>query len=123
MKFTIRLAVFLHAKKIIRTENCRFAQLAALSLNITGEDFSQVNTKELSATDLLVIEKSFSDISFLKTAIDKGTPVFALNPSREIRNLLETPLERGVLFKDRHCLILIPRPEMAYVSYPIRLHL
>lgn len=122
VKFTIRLAVFLGAKKILWSANSRFAQLAALSLKLKGKDLNHVNLKELSSSDLLAIEGSFSDITLLKRALDNGITIFALNPSHEIRTLLETPLTSGVLFKDRNSLILIPRPEMAYVSYPIFLH-
>lgn len=122
IRFTIRLAIFLKSKRIITSSSfARLAEIAAASL---GKPFLVIkNSKNvtLEPGDFLITGKSDIKISFLEEAIGKGIPVYALDPSNEIRHSLETPIERGLLFTDKKSLILIPREEMSYVAYEINL--
>ena len=59
--------------------------------------------------------------TLIRKAISKNLAIFAVNPDPEIREILETPLSKGLFLKGREKYILIPRPEMAYITYSIKL--
>lgn len=127
VKFIIRLAIFLNSKCILSQKNCREAEIAAKSLHLEWLNVNKQRGLNFEKPQLLIIDDSFSDVKFIKSYLsglkdnigDSRMAVMAINPKKEIRQLLETPISRGVLFTDSHRLILIPRPEMAYISYPI----
>lgn len=123
IKFTIRLAIFLKTKHIISFPETRFAEIAAKSLNLEWIEVNSNNKIKFSQSDLLILEKSRASQSMVQQAIDQGSSVLAINPDEAIRRLLETPMPRGLLLYDKHRILLIPRQEMAYTAYPIKLSL
>ena len=122
-KFLIRLAIFLKTKRIITyKEKYPEAQSVAKALKIIYyccESNSSISFKE---GDLMVLPSGVMiDSALIQNAIDKNVPLFAINPSPEIRELLEIPIKHGVLFSGSSKILLIPRPQMEYVAYSINL--
>lgn len=128
-KFLIRVMVFLEAKRIIATGEpspkglwgLRATEIAAKSL---GLDFIRIKPYihyDFQEGDFLVAGGEVSDLTVISEALEDKVPVMSLNPDEKTRQLMETPIERGVLFNDPHILLLIPRHSMAYLSYSISL--
>lgn len=122
VKFIIRLGVFLKVKRIVNYGKSRFAEPAAKALKLQYCDYNRDKNLRLTDKDLFICDGSLTDADLLKKAISMGISICAFKPRAEIRSFLETPIERGVIFIDKEMLILIPRKEMAYVSYPMLLH-
>ena len=72
--------------------------------------------------DLLITGGPAGKVDALGNAINYHIPIFAVNPSSEIRKFMEKPLEKGLLLNDKNEIILIPREEMEYLNYPILLN-
>ena len=121
IRFAIRLVVFLKAERIVSPPGCRWAVVTAGALNLEYKKIQTKSTFKLRKGDLLFAEGSSCEISTAKEALDKGIPVFAVNPHPRLRDLLEEPIAHGLLMKGRNRLILIPRNEMEYTSYDITL--
>ena len=72
--------------------------------------------------DLLIMPAGVQNgDEIMRKAMDKNVPVYAVNPSSDIRKLIETPIPHGVLFYGKNKMLLIPRPQMEYVAYSINL--
>lgn len=122
-EFLIRLAIFLHTKRIISYgTKSPVAQIVSRALKIVyyGCD---VNSKlTFKPGDLLIIPKGVDpEATLINMAIENNVPVFALNPGIQLRNILKLPIKKGVLFTGKTKMLLIPREEMEYLSYPINL--
>lgn len=121
--FTLRMIVFLHAKRIIINTDARVGEIAAKALNLSWVRIKEKDEFRFKEGDFLIIENSFTSKGLLSEAIKNGVPIFAINPDSEIRKVLETPIPRGLLLNDPRKIILMPRQEMEYVSYDINLGL
>ena len=121
-KFLIRLLIFLHSKRIITLgEKYPAAQLAAKALKLVYFNCESGSKVTYKTGDLLVITSPKDiDLYLVENAIEHNVPMFAFNPSHELRRVLSAPIESGVLFTGISKMLLIPRPEMQYVSYEIR---
>lgn len=132
IKFTLRLAIFLKTRRIVSPSHSRIGEVSASSLGlesifITKSRSVSTDTKstlgfKFQESDLLIIEGSDLDISLVEKAVSRNVPIFAINPSGSLRKMLEKPLSHGLLFDDPSKMILIPRHQMAYVAYDIRMH-
>ena len=120
-RFLVRLAVFLNVKRIIAySEQIKGlpARNAAKALKL---EFSHVQSgirDQFGPKDLIVAE-SLQPSADMPNAIREGASILALNPPRELRNLLSEPLERGLLFSGKNRMLLIPSDRMEYVAYDI----
>ena len=123
LRFTIRLCNFLKTKRILCVPDSRVGAIVADAMRLERLSVNQSAEIEFKDGDLLIIEKSELSENIVKSAIKNKVPVFALNPGNEIRELLETPIERGLLLKGKKRIILIPRQEMAFIAYDIFLDL
>ena len=123
IKFTIRLAVFLNSKRIVSERKSRLAEVVARCLKLERIRISKSENFSFQDNDLLILSGENANETLLRNAIGKGIPVFAIHPSHKEKEILETPIARGLLLKDSSRIILIPRPEMSYTSYPILLNL
>ena len=122
--FTIRLIEFLKAKRLVCLEKTLPEEIAAKALHLP---YSVIKKKEdvFKNGDLLIID-SFSStnplpMNKIREAIKTGIPVFAVRPNDELSQLLSLPIKKGLLLKDKHRVILIPREEMDYIAYDISL--
>ena len=120
-KFLIRLAIFLNTKRIIsyNTKNPE-AQIVAKALKkiyFCCESISNITFKD---GDLLLISPGSNEPEdIIEKSIEHNVPVFAINPSAEVRELLYKPADHGVLFAGKSRMLKIPRPQMEYVAYII----
>lgn len=124
VKFTIRLVNFLKSTRIVAFPVTRMAKTAAGAMNlplISVEPGKAFNFKEGDLFVLSQISAETDPEELISLALEKGIPVFALDPSEKLRHRLEQPLPYGLLLHDRKKMLLIPRKEMAYVAYPITL--
>ena len=121
-KFLIRLLIFLHTKRIITCgEKYPEAQVAAKALKLIYFNKDSKSAITFKPGDLLILLPNGNvDLSVIEKAIGSQIPVLAFNPSPEMRELLEKPIENGVLFNGISKILLIPRSELHYVSYEIR---
>ena len=120
VRFTIRLSIFLRIKKIIYSKSEeRLAFVTAKSLHIPSEELC--NDQKYREDILLLIGKGDIEDSELKSLMKFHIPIFAVSPDQKIRQLLEIPLSKGLLINGRHRMILIPRKEMEYVAYDMKL--
>lgn len=126
VKFIIRLAVFLKAERLVTVgKKKREAEVAARALNCKIE--AACNQQfQFREGDLLILEGSTLKnipglLELLENAKDKGVPIFALQPETEVREKLEAPISRGLLLNGGKKMILIPRQEMEFVAYDIKL--
>ena len=122
-KFLIRLAIFLSIKRIISYgKRLPEAQIAAKALKILYYGCDGHAEVRFKRGDLLIIPENHSLPSIIiEKAIENNVPVFALNPSKELRKILESPIKNGLLFTGQTRILLIPRREMEYVAYSINL--
>lgn len=121
IKFTIRLAIFLKTKRIIASPESRLADIVAKSLKISRATIKNTKDFKFQDGDMVIIERADVALLHLDEAIKEHIPIFAINPIEEIRDILETRIKRGLLLNDKKRIILIPRNEMAYISYSISL--
>lgn len=122
VKFIIRLSIFLKTKRIITVgADNRASEVATKALDINLLSLHGNSNFKFLPHDLIIISGENGDLSMVKAALQQKVPVFAIHPKEIIRHELETPLEFGVLFNDKHYMLLIPRPEMKYVAYDIKL--
>ncbi|MCH5224833.1 MAG: hypothetical protein J1D77_02495 [Muribaculaceae bacterium] len=137
VRFLIRLAIFLNIKRIIVNISCQEAELAARALNITYQIAETPEKTDFQSHDLLLIEGNFKNNEpanagtlgdkskkaekLILKAKDHKIAIFTINPSKHLRDILQTPIRRGLLLHDKSRLLLIPREEMAYVSYSMTL--
>lgn len=118
IRFTIRMAIFLKAKRIVSTSESSIAKLTALALSLP---FKKGDKIDLQANDLMIIQNQKEDASLVEEAIRFDVPVLALNPDPRVREKIEFPRKNGLLLSDFNSLILIPRKDMHYTSYPVNL--
>ncbi|MCH5226967.1 MAG: hypothetical protein J1F16_04020 [Muribaculaceae bacterium] len=122
VRFIVRLAVFLKSSRIVSNRAASvMSKVAAKALNIHYTAPTNPDKFKFKEGDLFITEGGETEASLLDSAIKNGVPVFAVNPTESVRTILEQPLENGMLLRDKERLILIPRKEMAYVAYDIRL--
>ena len=135
IRFTIRLVNFLNTRRIITPSFC--SRLAEVTAKAADKECIVIRDSDnfiFQKRDLLIISDCGNDtkksdegseltlnLSLAKSAIHSGATVFALCPHRELRALLATPIPRGLLLNGISKQILIPRPEMSYISYDIRM--
>ena len=104
----------------------RLGDIVAMSLGLQLMNMSEEKKFQFEKTDLVLINNQSgsqpsNDKQVLHQAIGQGAAIFVIKPAKEEREVLETPLNNGLLLNDKDRLILIPRQEMAYVAYPISL--
>lgn len=122
IKFTIRFANFLHTKRIMgNPDSSRLIEVTAKAMGISWKTIKGNKTPDIKEGDFIIIEKQISSENLVQHAISNQIAIFVINPNEELRKELETPLERGLLLKDKKNIILIPRSEMTYVSYDMKL--
>lgn len=135
IRFTIRLVNFLNTRRIITpSPGSRLAEVTALAVDKEFIVIKDSDNFMFQNGDLLIISGCDQDtkksdegpelqlnLSLAKSAIHSGVTVFALHPQPELRALLAAPIPRGLLLNGGSKQILIPRPEMAYISYDIRM--
>ncbi|MCH5229639.1 MAG: hypothetical protein J1F12_06570 [Muribaculaceae bacterium] len=121
IKFTLRLAVFLKTQRIVAPGKSRLAEIVSKALNLKRYGTLGTSGFLFQEGDLLISEKGNVKGEYLQKAIAENIPVFAIKPDEETRKILSSPIPRGVAFKDNERIVLIPREEMAYVSYDILL--
>lgn len=121
VKFIIRLAVFLKARRVVAFgAGWRAGEIAAKALGVRyvskpGKDF------QFGKEDLVLIHKGSVTTGSVEKSLEKGAAVLAMDASPEVRKVLDTPRERGVLFRGKRIMILIPKEDMGYVDYDIAL--
>lgn len=130
VKFLIRLAIFLKTGRIITLPDCRAPEIAAKALNISFENLSLDYSSEKSPkafeflkNDLFIIEGETDQRGddLLQKAILSEAVVMARQPGQKIKDLLSVPRETGLLLYDSHTILLMPRREMRFLSYPLTL--
>lgn len=120
-RFLIRLAIFLQTKRIIIYKN-KFheAQTVAKALKkvyCCCETDEGIAFKE---GDLLILPSNVAQgEEIARRALEHNVAVYVINPSSEVKKLLETPIKTGVLFTGTSKMLLVPRPQMEYVAYSI----
>lgn len=122
VRFLIRLCIFLKTKRIITIrEKNSVAGVTAKALQITYFNSKTSEGITFKEGDLLLLSNSVKeDSNLINKAIGENVPVYSILPGLECRKVIETPIDRGVLFNGNSELLLIPRKEMEYVSYTIR---
>ena len=131
VKFTIRLVLFLGAKRIVSSsDHSRIAEVVSKSLSLPWVKRSRSKDFKFRDYDLFICDETSSSgrvpnqrTEMMQTAVENGIPVFVINPDSKERDFLDKPIERGLLLKGKKRIILIPREEMAYVAYDINLSL
>lgn len=134
IEFFIRLTFFLKSRRIICLSDegksndyiSRASDIAARSLKLEIILSSGKNLR-LMEGDLLIISPEENNLSTLDKAVNeavtRGVAVCSVRPGKELRNLMERSLERGLLINSPYMMILIPRREMAYVAYDMKIAL
>ena len=123
VRFIIRVSIFLKTKRIVAAGTAgRVAELSAKALKISFINIKKEGIVKFREGDFLIMGGKVTPSLFIEEAIKKRIPVFAINIDQKSREILERPLDRGLLLTDKNKLILIPREEMAYVAYNIKLN-
>lgn len=121
-RFLVRLVIFLKAKRILNTGEKDYAsQVVARVMKLVFFFSENQSSFNLKSGDLLVVKGGKLGKDILNEAVSRGTSVFAINPDKEFRQILELPIENGLLLTGRNKIILIPRKEMTYVAYEINI--
>lgn len=130
--FLIRLFIFLGVGRVMVSG----LKSAALEIAAKSVGIPCVTTKlNLHPKDLLVVtsqcrgdENPYSSkrgigdqIDCIGKAIKANVPIFSFSPDDKTREIMEKPQECGVLFNSPKRILLIPRPQMEYVSYTLNL--
>ena len=131
IRFTIRLVIFLQAKRLILAgDKPRFAEIAAKALKIQYIKISDLINFKFQNSDLLILTPSanlhlppsFHAAITSPSGDLESVSIFAMNPSPEIRRYLEIPVPKGLLLNGKRNMILVPRPGMEYVAYDININ-
>ena len=119
LRLLLRLLVFLHSKRLLAIGPLTQGMLAvAHGAGVEAETFRQ--SSDLQKDDLVIISNIKTTSEALKKSLGDKTPIIAISPSPEIRNFMMQPLSHGLLLTGSDIMILIPRPEMHYVSYSMK---
>lgn len=121
IKFLIRLANFLKTERVISCPpHCRLTDISSEALSLPC--LSPTSKIKFKAGDFLIIVNNDKDsLPMVRNAIEAEIPVYAVNPTAEIRKIMETPLGKGLLLKGKKSILLIPRKDMEYVRYILNL--
>lgn len=70
---------------------------------------------------LLLTRGALPDGEEIRRLLNGGVAIMAIEPDKTARGILTTGVSRGVVFKGTRIVIAIPRDEMAFVSYSMKL--
>lgn len=120
--FIIKLASFLKSRRLVADPSLsRAVKIAASCMNLKFVDMGKGGADYPMENDLIIVGET-RDINLnMEKCVEKSVPVYAVNPDHNVSQKLEQPISRGLLLKDKHEIILIPRKEMAYVVYDMKL--
>ena len=121
MRLLLRLMVQLQKRRIVlnrQPDDVYRAVAKSVSASCIG--LKGTGIFKFQPGDLLVIEREVSGET-INEAIEKETPVIAYDPAPVLRKIMETPINRGLLLQGKKTIILIPRKEMAYTSYIMKM--
>lgn len=122
VRFLIRLMIFLKIKRVVvLSGEGRQAFVATSALQLTFEENPRLSDFSFKNSDIIISRGNKKEIPFLEEAVKAGSPVFVTNATKEAEDFMRRPIPKGLLLDAGHKLILIPRPEMEYVSYDMDL--
>lgn len=118
-KLIIRMVNFLKTGRILSYPS--FQQWLDLTSKAANVDYKILGqTSAIEKGDLLVVFERLNT-ELLKEAVSKTVPLVLFHPGSESRRLMENPIENGLLINGKNIMILVPRPEMNYVAYKMRI--
>ena len=117
----LRLIVNADVKRlIVFPEMQSYYKTVAKCAGISCETYISGKEKKYGQGDLLCISGEFSDCQAMESIESNNVAVIAFDPSKELREILEQPKERGLLFTGKRIIIRIPRKEMAFAAYSMK---
>lgn len=120
LRLLYRIIVFLNTSRlIISGDKEPSVKLLAKVSRLPLLDFQKIKDNDFKKGDLVIITSGNISKERFETVVNNQVPVLALDPSKQVRALLANPLEKGLLFNGTKKSLLIPRHEMAYISYDI----
>ena len=119
-KWFVRLLCFLNPHRVIAYPFPSLAlEVASQSLGVAVEPVDHLVRHVFQAGDFLVITSRDCKKTLISEAIENQVAIFAIDPDETLRKIIENPIDKGLLLRSRHQLLLIPRPQMEYVAYDI----
>lgn len=121
IKFLIRLAVFLRAKRIVSYRN--FSDLAEAAAKAIKSEYKEIGSNEnhkFGKDDLLIIGDDKVSQGLLNDAIEAGAAIYTLNYRIDLKKAIGRDPEKGLLLRGTYRNLFIPRKEMEFVEYEIK---
>lgn len=121
-RFIIRLIVFLKSKRVVSVNpSINFLKIITLILHIKYSEIHSESELKLQSGDLMISSSGHVPDNILSLAFSEKIPVLVYKPDKTTALRLEQPIERGVLFVGKNKILLIPREEMEYLRYDIKM--
>lgn len=121
VKFLIRVAAFLKTRRVVVVKSTRLGGVWSKVMGLKYEAIKNPESFIFEPGDILLLDRQYCSKTIMQLAIDSNVPILAIDASQEVLDFLDKPIERGLLLRDKKRALLIPRPEMAYVAYDIKL--
>ena len=121
-RWYVRFLVFLEVRRILALPYpSESLELAANSLKLPVHVLSPSDNPEYKENDVLIVTAPECKEDILVKAIESGISVLALDPQQKLKEILGMPLSKGVLLRGKQRLLLVPREEMEYVVYDMKI--
>lgn len=123
VRFLIRLMVFLKTSEVVTEKESYPASLAAIAAEALGVNYQSgiSQNQEFNNTSLVIVAPDTTDTIGVRKAIESGSAVLVFKPSAEIRDLLLDTRDNGLLIRGKNTQLFVPRKEMRFVAYDMRL--
>lgn len=93
----------------------------AAALGIPCPSFKEKKIPVPAPGDFLLIRHDIHPVSEVALRLEAGTPVMAIEPSPALSDALLSFGGNGLTFVGKRIIIAIPNPDMAFVSYEMKL--
>ena len=120
--FIFRCSKFLNSQRILSYGLPEFiinALSASCGIPVVGvTDNADI---EIASGDLVIFFHDNPASLDFNASVESEIAIIAIFPDESFRNIIEKPLNQGLLLKDKEISLLIPRKEMAYTAYDMKL--
>lgn len=120
IRLILRILVFLNTKRILTfTSAAKEFRVLEKILNIPFVNLDKETGLNISSCDLVMIDQSEYGPEPIIKALNCKASVLAIKPDKELKSLMEKPLNKGVLFAGNKHYLLVPDDRMEYVVYTL----
>jgi len=117
----LRTIVFLRSRRLLLTKILPAFEAAAKSGGAQTIAVRKSKLPDYKPDDIMLIRRTLDIPGEITRRLSAGTTVMAIDPTAAVRDSLMTFESRGLLLTGKRIIIAIPNPDMAFVSYQMKM--